>query len=75
MSEVISTYSTGKRKTAIARVWITAGGNGEVTVNGKRIRPGETNGYYTWQDKYTTYAVATVPHLVADEHEIAFTFQ
>ena len=35
MSEVISTYSTGKRKTAIGRVWITAGGSGEVTVNGK----------------------------------------
>lgn len=35
MSEVISHYSTGKRKTAVARVWITAGGSGEVTVNGK----------------------------------------
>ncbi len=29
------TYSTGKRKTAVARVWITAGGQGAFTVNGK----------------------------------------
>lgn len=27
-------YATGKRKTAIARVWISSGGTGQVTVNG-----------------------------------------
>jgi small subunit ribosomal protein S9 len=32
MSEV-STYATGKRKTAVARVWISAG-SGKITVNG-----------------------------------------
>ncbi len=33
MSEATSTYSTGKRKTAVARVWISAG-SGEMSVNG-----------------------------------------
>lgn len=27
-------YATGKRKTAVARVWISAGGTGQVSVNG-----------------------------------------
>ena len=27
------TYATGKRKTAIARVWITPGGSGQINVN------------------------------------------
>lgn len=30
-----SSYATGKRKTAVARVWITPAGNGTVTVNGR----------------------------------------
>ena len=34
MPEAQNTYATGKRKTAVARVWITPGG-GEITVNGK----------------------------------------
>jgi small subunit ribosomal protein S9 len=29
------TYATGKRKTAIARVWLKAGGSGAIVVNGK----------------------------------------
>ncbi|MFZ5891889.1 MAG: 30S ribosomal protein S9 [Myxococcota bacterium] len=36
MSEVQSTYATGKRKTAVARVWIQPG-SGAVTVNGASI--------------------------------------
>ncbi|MGC4090422.1 MAG: 30S ribosomal protein S9 [Polyangiaceae bacterium] len=36
MSEVQSTYATGKRKTAVARVWIQPG-SGTVTVNGETI--------------------------------------
>ena len=36
MSEQPSTYSTGKRKTAIARVWIRPG-NGTITVNGTAL--------------------------------------
>ena len=33
MSETI--YATGKRKTAVARVWLKAGGSGVITVNHK----------------------------------------
>ena len=36
MSEAQSTYSTGKRKTAVARVWIQPG-SGAVVVNGETI--------------------------------------
>ena len=36
MSEAQSTYATGKRKTAVARVWIQPG-SGAVTVNGENI--------------------------------------
>lgn len=36
MSESQTTYATGKRKTAIARVWISPG-TGNVTVNGTPI--------------------------------------
>ncbi|HEX2735511.1 MAG TPA: 30S ribosomal protein S9 [Polyangiaceae bacterium] len=35
MSTGTSSYATGKRKTAVARVWVVAGGNGQVTVNGR----------------------------------------
>jgi len=34
MSETSQTYATGKRKTAVARVWITPG-TGQVKVNGR----------------------------------------
>jgi len=34
MSETTQTYSTGKRKTAVARVWIGPG-TGQVSVNGR----------------------------------------
>ena len=33
MSETAK-YATGKRKTAVARVWITPGGSGQITING-----------------------------------------
>ena len=36
MPDAQSTYSTGKRKTAVARVWIRAG-TGSVMVNGRTI--------------------------------------
>jgi small subunit ribosomal protein S9 len=35
MSEVTPNYATGKRKTAVARVWINTGGSGQITVNGR----------------------------------------
>jgi small subunit ribosomal protein S9 len=31
------TYSTGKRKTAVARVWIQTGGSGKISVNGATL--------------------------------------
>jgi small subunit ribosomal protein S9 len=34
MAETTSIYATGKRKTAVARIWLKAG-SGEITVNGK----------------------------------------
>lgn len=47
----------------------------QITVNGRRLRPRENDGFYTWCDRYTTYAVAACPELTAGEHEIAFGFQ
>jgi small subunit ribosomal protein S9 len=37
MSETIAQYATGKRKTAIARVWLSPDGDGSITVNGKPV--------------------------------------
>lgn len=34
MSETTNQYATGKRKTAVARVWIRPNGSGQLTVNG-----------------------------------------
>lgn len=35
MSEATTNYATGKRKTAVARVWISPAGSGQITVNGR----------------------------------------
>ena len=35
MPESTAQYATGKRKTAIARVWLSPEGDGSITVNGK----------------------------------------
>jgi small subunit ribosomal protein S9 len=35
MPETTAQYATGKRKTAIARVWLSPEGDGSITVNGK----------------------------------------
>ena len=40
--------TTGKRKTAIARVWLKQKGNGKITVNGKPIA--DYFPYFQWQD-------------------------
>jgi small subunit ribosomal protein S9 len=37
MPETTAQYATGKRKTAIARVWLSADGDGSITVNGKPV--------------------------------------
>ncbi len=34
MSEGTQNYATGKRKTAVARVWLKPAGSGQITVNG-----------------------------------------
>jgi small subunit ribosomal protein S9 len=36
MSETTARYATGKRKTAIARIWLSPG-DGSITVNGKPV--------------------------------------
>ncbi|MFQ3307605.1 MAG: small subunit ribosomal protein S9 [Candidatus Midichloriaceae bacterium] len=33
--EVVKFYATGKRKTSIAKVWVSNGGSGNIEVNGK----------------------------------------
>lgn len=35
MAQTISHYATGKRKRAVARVWLIPGGDGTMTVNGR----------------------------------------
>lgn len=46
-----------------------------VQFNGRRLKPRKVDGYYTWQDQYTTYAVAALPELSKGQHEVAFVFQ
>jgi hypothetical protein len=45
----------------------------DVRVNGRKLKPSETNGHYTWHDKHTTYMVAALPALEAGKHEIVYT--
>jgi small subunit ribosomal protein S9 len=37
MPETTARYATGKRKTAIARVWLSPNGDGTIIVNGKPV--------------------------------------
>jgi len=37
MPETTAVYATGKRKTAVARVWLSSAGDGTITVNGKPV--------------------------------------
>ena len=46
-----------------------------VSVNGKKLRPSETNGFFSWHDKHTTFAVAALRSLAACEYEFVFHFQ
>ncbi len=45
-----------------------------VTVDGRPLMPGETEGYYTWHDGQITSAVAAVSSLEPGQHEINYTF-
>jgi hypothetical protein len=46
-----------------------------ISFNGRLLKPRETDGYYTWQDQHTTYAVAALPELSKGKHEVTFLFQ
>ncbi len=46
-----------------------------VTFNGRKLKSAESDGFYTWHDKHTTFAVASVSQLTPGEHEVVFTFQ
>jgi len=46
-----------------------------VSVNGRQIDAGKTDGYFSWHDKHTTYVVAALPTLQAGKHEIVYTVQ
>jgi small subunit ribosomal protein S9 len=37
MPETTAVYATGKRKTAVARVWLSREGDGTITVNGRPV--------------------------------------
>ena len=57
MPETTAQYATGKRKTAIARVWLSADGDGSITVNGK---PADE---YFERDRYREWCAEHLPHL------------
>jgi hypothetical protein len=44
------------------------------TLNGRRLRPAETDGYRTWHDECTTFVVVAMPELVAGEHEVRIRY-
>jgi hypothetical protein len=46
-----------------------------VSVNGRGLEARESDGFVTWQDRYTTFAVASIPELSKGEFEVAFRFQ
>lgn len=46
-----------------------------ISINGRPLQQREADGFVTWQDKYTTFAVASLPELPAGEYEVAFQFQ
>jgi len=40
------------------------------TINGKRLRPSETNGYFTWQHGRMTFLVVAVPELRPGDYDV-----
>jgi len=42
----------------------------EVTLNGRRLRPSKTNGYFTWRYGCATYIVIALAKLLPGKHEI-----
>ncbi len=47
----------------------------EVRINGRRLAGQEADGFVTWHDRHTTYAIAALPELVRGDYEIVFRFQ
>ena len=47
----------------------------EVRFNGRTLRPGEPEGFVSWHDRHTSFAMAVLPELVAGEHEVVFRFE
>jgi small subunit ribosomal protein S9 len=70
MPDTSAQYATGKRKTAIARVWLSPGGDGTIIVNGKpadeyferatsRMIVRQSLEALELNDKYNTHATVT----------------
>jgi hypothetical protein len=77
-SKVIQIQYTGPTITAGIGVQARVAGKllpRSITVNGRSLKPRETDGFVSWQDKYTTFAVASLPELTAGGYEVAFHFQ
>jgi hypothetical protein len=47
----------------------------DVRFNGRPLAPSDVDGFVTWHDRHTTFAMAVLPELVAGEHEIVFRFE
>lgn len=48
---------------------------GSVTIDGRPLSAGEADGFVSWHDAHTTFAVAALPSLAPGEHEIVFQFR
>lgn len=44
----------------------------EVRMNGRTLVAGTTDGYFSWTDRHTTFAVASLPQFQAGEYEVLF---
>lgn len=59
-------------------VLIRAGGKMTVasaTLDGKKLGPSQTDGYYTWQDECSTFVVVAMPNLPAGKRDIEIRFE
>jgi len=46
-----------------------------VTLNGRRLRPSETDGYCTWHDGCSTFAMVAMPELAAGEYALRIRYR
>jgi len=46
-----------------------------VSIDGRPLSAGEADGFFTWHDAHTTFAVAALPTLAPGEFEIVFQFR